>query len=124
MLLLIDSLGAIMTAFLLIIVMRWFHEYFGMPKIVLTYLSIVAVCFSIYSATCFLFLKRGWTRFIRLIGIANLLYCALTIGALYKYYPFLTRIGIFYFLFEIVIICGLSYVELKVVMRSKEAQIN
>ena len=120
---LIDGIGAIMTAFFLFVVMRQFNEYFGMPKTVLTYLSVIAVCFFIYSTTCFLFLKGRWTPFIRLIGIANLLYCALTIGLLFKYYPLLTIIGTVYFLIEIVIISGLSYIELKVAIRNKEKQI-
>lgn len=111
---LIDSMGAILTVFCLFVIMRLFSEYFGMPKKVLAYLSIIAICFCIYSAACFLFLKRRWTPFIRLIGISNLLYCVLTIGLLIKYYPLLTIIGRTYFLIEAAIICGLSYVELKV----------
>jgi hypothetical protein len=117
---LIDSTGAFMTAFFLFVIVRQFDEYFGMPKKELTYLSVTAVCFCIYSAACFLFLKGGFTPFIRFIGIANLIYCALTIGLLIKYYSLLTIIGTIYFLIEIVIICGLSYVELNVATRNKE----
>lgn len=117
---LIDSLGAILTAFFLFVIMQLFNEYFGMPKTVLIYLSIIAICFCIYSTACFLFLKRRCTPFIRLIGFANLFYCVLTIGLLIKYYPLLTIIGITYFLIEIVIICGLSYVELNVANKNKK----
>ena len=117
---LIDSLGAILTAFFLFVIMRQFNGYFGMPKTVLTYLSLIAICFCIYSTTCFLFLKGRWTPFIRLIGIANLLYCALTIGLLIKYYSLLTIIGITYFLIEIIIIYVLSYVELRVATEIKK----
>ena len=116
---LLDSLGAILTAFFLFVVIWQFNGYFGMPKPVLTYLSIIAICFCIYSTSCFLFLKAYWTAFIRLIGIANLLYCALTIGLLIKYYSLLTIIGVTYFLIEIVIICGLSHVELNVAKEIK-----
>jgi hypothetical protein len=91
-----------------------------MPKTVLTYLSFIAICFCIYSAACFLFLKERWTPFIRLIGVANLLYCALTVGLLIKYYSLLTIIGAIYFLIEILIICGLSYVELNVAKEIKK----
>ena len=121
---LIDSSGAILTVFFLFVIMRQFDDYFGMPKTVLTYLSVIAFCFCIYSTACFLFLKRRWTPFIRLIGIANLLYCVLTIGLLIKYYPLLTIIGTTYFLIEIVIICGLSYIELNVATRNKEKESN
>lgn len=114
-----DSLGAILTAFFLFVIMRLFNEYFGMPKTVLTYLSVIAIWFCIYSSACFLFLKGRWTPFIRLIGIANLVYCVLTVGLLIKHYPLLTIIGTTYFLIEIVIICGLSYVELNVATKIK-----
>ena len=117
---LLDSAGAFMTAFSLFVIVRQFNEYFGMPKKELTYLSLVAFCFCIYSAACFLFLKRGLLLFIKFIGIANLIYCALTIGLLIKYRSLLTIIGTTYFLIEIVIICGLSYVQLNVATRNNE----
>lgn len=117
---LIDSIGAFMTAFSLFAIVQQFNEHFGMPKNVLTYLSVIAVCFCIYSAACFLFLKGGLTPFIKFIGVANLIYCALTIGLMIKYYPLLTIIGTSYFLIEIVIICALSYVELNVATKNKE----
>ncbi len=111
---LIDSLGALLTAFSLFVIVRQFNEYFGIPITILTYLSVIAICFCIYSTACFLFLNRRWTPFIRVIGIANLLYCALIMGLLIKYYPLQTIIGTVYFLIEIVIICGLAYIELNV----------
>lgn len=116
---LIDSLGAFITAFFLLVIALRFNEYFGMPKTVLTYLSLIAICFCIYSAACFLFLKGGFTPYIRFIGIANLLYCALTTGLLIKYNSLLTITGTIYFLIEIVIICVLSYVELNVAIAIK-----
>ena len=117
---LIDSLGAISTGLFLFVIMRLFNEYFGIPKTVLAYLSLIAICYYIYSTACFFFLKGRWTPFIRFIGIANLLYCALTIGLLIKYYPLLTIIGTTYFLIEIIIICGLSYIELNVATRNNK----
>ena len=117
---LIDSLGAVLTGFILFVIMRQLNEYIGMPKTVLTYLSFIAICFCIYSTACFLFLKERWTPFIRLIGIANLLYCALTVGLLIKYHSLLTIIGTICFLIEIVIICGLSYLELNVATEIKK----
>lgn len=117
---LIDSLGAILTSFFLFVIMRQFNEYFGMPETILTSLSILAICFSIYSMACFLFLKGSPTPFIRIIGIANLLYCSLTILLLIKHFALLTIIGTIYFLIEIVIILGLSYIELHVARELKK----
>lgn len=111
---LIDSAGAFLTAFLLFVVLRNVNEYIGIPKIILTYLASIAFIFSLYSAMCFLFLKQHWTLFIRGIGIANLLYCILTISMLIINYPSIKIIGLSYFLIEIIIICILIYIELKV----------
>lgn len=111
---LVDSIGAFLTAFNLFVIVRHVNEYFGMPQRELSVLSLIAICFSVYSAACFLFVKGELKPFIRIIGVANLIYCLLTIGLLIKYFPAMTIIGNIYFLIEIVIICGLSYVELHV----------
>jgi len=118
---LIDSLGAFFTSFFLFVVMRNLNQYFGMSTTAITYLAITASLFCIYSATCFLFLKERWTLYIKIIGIANLLYCGLTIGLMITYYSSLTILGTTYFLLEILIICRLSYVELKVAREIKNA---
>ena len=111
---LIDSLGAMLTAIFLFMASRYFNECFGMPQTILNYLTVIAVFFCIYSIACFFFLKKNWVPFIRLIGIANLLYAILTIGILIVHYPRLTYIGISYFLAEIAIIFGLVYIEFNV----------
>ena len=120
---LLDSIGALTTAFLLFVVLRNFKEYFGMPEIILTYLSVIAVCFCIYSTTCFFVIKSNWTTFIKGISIANLLYCILTIGLVIFYRSQLTTIGIAYFLGEIAIICGLVYIELNVATEINKSRI-
>lgn len=120
---LIDSLGAMLTAFLLFVVLRNFNKYFGMPITILTYLSAIAVFFCMYSMTCFFFLKGNWTLCIRVIGYTNLLYCILTIGLLIIYNATLTELGITYFLTEIAIVCVLVYVELKVAKTIKQNSI-
>jgi integral membrane sensor domain MASE1 len=115
---LVDSIGAFITATFLFVIVQQFNAHFGMPKKDLRYLSVIAVLYCIYSAFCFLFLNEGLTPFIRFIGIANLIYCAFTIGLLIKYNSLLTIIETIYFLSEVVIICGLSYVELKVAAKT------
>ena len=119
---LIDSLGALLTAFFLLVVLPQFNKYFGMPKTILTYLSILAICLGMYSTACFLFLKERWATFISIISIANLLYCAITIALLIKYYSLLTLVGTIYFLIEIVLICILSYIELNVATEIKKRE--
>jgi len=110
---LIDSLGALVTAFFLFAILRTFNEYFGMPQITLTYLSIIAVVFCLYSFTCFILLKDNWQPFLKTISIANLLYCCLTLTLVIYHFQRLTILGITYFFAEIIVVCGLGFVELK-----------
>lgn len=110
---LIDSLGAILTTFSLFLIKWYFNHYFRIPNTALTYLFIIASVFCIYSISCFLFLKEHWAFFIRIISFANLFYGSLILGLLIKYDNLLTTVGILYFLIEIVIICILSCLELK-----------
>lgn len=110
---LVDGLGALTTAFFLFVILKTYNDYFGMPQLILNYLSIIAVLLSIYSMSCFFLLKSRWQIFLRIIGIANLLYSALTLSLLIYFYSILTILGITYFLLEILIICGLVYLELK-----------
>lgn len=111
---LIDALGAFLSAFFLFLIVLQWSQYFGIPKQALACLVVIAICLCMYSAICFLVLNGAWRPFICIMGIANLLYCVLTIGLLVKYAPLLTKIGAIYFGIEIVIICGLVYIELYV----------
>lgn len=117
---LIDGLGALLTAFFLFVVLDHFNKYVGMPTTILNSLSLIAICFCIYSIACFFFLKRHWKPFIIGIGIANLLYSILTIGILITHFSILTIIGISYFLVEIVFICGLVYIEFNIAKAIKQ----
>lgn len=110
---LVDSLGALLTAFLLFAVLRTFDEYFGMPQATLTYLSIIAALFCLYSISCFFLLTDNWRPFLKTISIANLIYCCLTMGLVIYYYRSLTILGVTYFVVEVAIICVLVFVELK-----------
>lgn len=110
---LVDGLGALLTAFLLFVIMKRFNEYFGAPQTTLACLCILALVFSFYSITCFFLLKDNWQPFLRAIIVANLLYCCLTAGLVFYSYPGITTLGIIYFLGEIIIILGLVFIELK-----------
>lgn len=116
---LIDSIGAMFTAFFLYGILRNFNEYVGIDKTTLTYLAAIGLCFCFYSAICFLFLKEKWKPFLLIISAANALYCLLTLSMLFINYSQLTTIGLVYFLIEITIICGLVFVEVNVAFNIK-----
>ena len=120
---LVDSLGAFLTALLLFSILRTFNNHFGMPKITLTYLSIIALIFSFYSITCFFLLNDNWKSFLKIISIANLLYCALTFALLIYYHQSITLLGVVYFSGEILVICGLIFLELKICRKNRKQKL-
>jgi hypothetical protein len=115
---LLDSIGALLTSIFLFTII-YFIDFFGIPKKELSYLSIIAFFFCIYSAGCYFFIKEDLTPFLRRIGLANLIYCLLTLALLIKYFNLLTIFEKAYFIVEIAVISGLSYVELKLAARRK-----
>jgi len=111
---LMDSLGAFLTAIFLYSISRNLEAYFGMPREVLTHLSLLAVCYGVFSFSCFNFIREKSSLFLWIIGIANLAYSVIIGGLLLKFHPLLTRFDFVYFLMEIVFISGLGLIELKV----------
>ena len=90
---LIDGLGALLSAFLLgVILVRW-EPVFGMPAKVLYPLAAIAGVFAIYSLSCHFFLTQNRGRFLKGIAVANLLYCCLTLTLVVYFYSQLTVLG-------------------------------
>lgn len=116
---LVDGVGAFLTAFLLITVLKTFNEYFGMPRETLTILSILALILAIYSFFCFAFSDNNSQKLLRPIIAANLTYCILTLGLVIYFFNKLTILGLTYFGAEILIICGLVHIELKTLESSR-----
>lgn len=111
---LIDCLGALLTAFLIGIVLRIFEEAFGMPSKFLDIFSVLACIFAVYSMSCYFFVGKNWRTYLKIIAVANLMYCLLTAVLVMLLYQQITILGIIYFIGEILIILGLVYVELSV----------
>jgi hypothetical protein len=111
---LIDGLGALLTAFLIGIVLRIFEDAFGMPQKHLIILSILACIFAIYSMSCYFFVGKNWRTYLKIIAVANLMYCLLTAVLVMLLYQQITILGIIYFIGEILIIIGIVYTELSV----------
>jgi len=116
---LVDGVGAVLTAFLLITVLKTFNEYFGMPRETLTILSILALILAIYSFSCFAFSDNNSQKLLKPIIVANLIYCILTLGLVIYFYNKLTILGLTYFGGEILIIGGLVHIELKTLEASR-----
>jgi hypothetical protein len=110
---LIDSLGALLSAFLLGVILVRFESSFGMPRNVLYFLSITACTMSIYSFMNYLLIKKNRKYYLKIIACTNLFYCCLTLGLTLYFNKELTTLGLIYFLSELVVIITLVIVELK-----------
>lgn len=110
---LIDSIGALLSAFLLGVVLTRFEDTFGMPQKVLYWLSFMACVFSAYSFFCYIGIKGNWKPYLKIISVVNLLYCCLTMTLVIYFFQKLTVPGMLYFILEIIVVTILALIELK-----------
>jgi len=111
---LIDGFGAILSAFLLGVVLVTFEEIFGIPPSVLSYLAIIPIFFLVYDVYCYRseHLKTG--LFLKGIAILNLIYCCFSIGLVSYHFNTITYFGWAYVVLEIIIVIFLAKVEFSV----------
>ena len=109
---LVDSLGALVSALLLGIVLVQFNDLFSIPVNVLYPLAAIALAFCMYSLTCYLLVKKNSKLYLRLIAVLNLMYCLLTISLVFYHHNTLSVLGYLYFTGEIIIIALVAYTEL------------
>ncbi len=110
---LIDGVGALVTAGMLGMVLTRFESYFGIPSTILYPLSAVALIFCIYSLINYFMIGTNWRVFLKLIAIANSIYCLVTLSVIFSIYDSLTWLGLAYFLGEIIIVMTLVSIEWK-----------
>ena len=114
---LIDGLGALLSAFLLGIVLVQFESAFGMPRKTLYFLAFLPCLFAIYDFICYFRFTDDWKPFLKGIAFANLGYCGISIVMLGFHFSELTILGLVYFLVEIFVVAVLAMVELRVALR-------
>ncbi len=110
---LIDGLGAVLSAFLLGVVLVRFENFIGMPQKTLYLLAILPCIFAFYDFFCYLRVKEYRKPYLKVIAFSNLVYCFISIGFLFRHRQELTNLGWVYFLLEILIILILVVIELK-----------
>ena len=108
---LIDGLGAIVSALLLFLILGNFEFFFGMRKSVIDKLAILPIAFSIYSLSCYFINAKNWRVLLKIIAVANILYCCLSFGLVINQYEHITIYGILYFLIEKMIVITLALIE-------------
>jgi hypothetical protein len=109
---LIDGLGALLSALLLVFI-SFYESIFGMPANIVHSLIPIPFIFSLYTLVCHFIQSTRWKILLKIIASANMLYCGLTLYLVYHYFASLTIIGLSYFILETVVILILSIFELK-----------
>lgn len=111
---LIDGIGALLSAFLLGIVLVTLESIFGIPTTMLYILASLPIFFAIYDFYSYQKENDKLSRFLKGIAIMNLLYCKLSIGLAFFHYQKITYWGWTYIILEVIIIITLAIVELRV----------
>lgn len=110
---LMDGLGALVSAFLLGVVLVQLESIFGIPRSTLYVLAFVPCVFALYDFCCFFMLKNNESTFLMVIAIANMLYCILSIGFALHHYQSLTYLGWGYIIIEVAIVLAIAVIELQ-----------
>lgn len=115
---LVDSVGALLSAVMLGLVLASFESIFGMPPKVLYILAAIAGVFFIHSMRCYLTETENWRPRMKIIGMANLAYCCLTLVLVICLFQKLTVLGLAYFVIEIILVTALAMFELSIALSS------
>ncbi len=108
---LIDGLGALISAFLLGVVLAQLENIFGLPQSTLYFLASIPLVFFIYDLYCYLNVKKDIGLFLKIIAVSNLIYCFISIALAFYHYHEITYWGWTYVALEIIIIIVLVYTE-------------
>ncbi len=110
---LIDGLGALLSAFLLGVVLVQLESIFGIPAKALYILAFLPCIFAIYDFYCYLRVKKNQRYFLTAIALMNLMYCFVSIGVAFQHHQKITASGWVYIILEISILIVLISIELK-----------
>ena len=113
-LLLIDGCGAILSVFLLGVVLVKFEKYVGIPPATLYLLAVFPTMFAIYDLFSYLQLDYKQPLLLKGIAFFNLIYCCLSIGVAFYHYETLTTLGWIYIFIETLIIMIFATWELNI----------
>lgn len=119
-----DALGAILTVALTVGVLARWTELFGMPAETLYKLAIAGSVFAVFSFGCFLFVRRNFSPFLRIIALANVSYCVATMALCIVYRTQITDLGWVYFIGECLVVVALAAVEMGVAAGLNKAEGN
>ena len=119
---LLDSMGALLTATIITIIVVGFPAFFGMPPQILFVLAAIAFIFFMYSFCCYYFMPRNWRPYLTAIMTGNACYSAATIGLVSYFYSSITPLGLLYFIGELIVIAVLLWIEYRTISMNRFRQ--
>jgi len=111
LLFLIDGFGAIVSAFLLGVVLVIFENQVGIPSKTLYFLASIPVVFFFYDMYGYTVPHQKTNIFLKGIAFLNLLYCFVSLGFAWYHSNRITILGWSYIITELLILGALIYVE-------------
>lgn len=110
---LIDGVGALLSAFMLGVVLRRFESFFGIPASALLVLALIPCFFVVYDLFCHRYGTAHRSRLLWIIALLNVVYCLLSLGFAYFHRSSLTIYGWVYILVEIVVVIWVAWYEIQ-----------
>jgi len=108
---LVDAFGALVSAFMLGVILVRYEIVFGIPKDALYLLAFIPCVFVVFDLAAFYFGKSNWSVLLKLIALANICYCILSIVLALMHRESLSVLGWLYIIIEIAIIIYVARVE-------------
>ncbi len=118
-LLIIDGLGALVSALTLGFILPQFESLFGIPEKLLHLLAIPPVVFFFIDMYGFISPPAKMKQLLKFIASANLAYCLLSLTLASTHYEKITLWGWGYLLIEVLVVVGLALLEFRVAENSK-----
>lgn len=119
---LFDGAGALLSAFLLGVVLVQLESFFGIPKNTLYFLALLPCFFALYDFYCFAKVKNNLGFFLKGIAYINLTYCIISMGLAFYHHQQITHLGWFYIIIEIIIVVIIAIIELQVAKKITKEQ--
>lgn len=111
---LIDAFGAMLSAFLLGVILVNFEGIFGIPASTLYILAAVPISFALYDFYCYQKSNHQLGPYLKRIAVMNLIYCCFSIGLGLYHQEVIRFWGWFYIVSEVAVITILTLLEYRI----------
>ncbi len=115
----LDFIGACVTAFITGYVLVKFEFEFGMPRLLVIPMALMASLMAVYSLLCSLFIKKRFGPFLLIIAFFNFLFCAISWWLVYSFSYLITPLGYAHYVLESAVVFLVIYIEIKTYLRLK-----